>query len=143
MARGYTRMDRLGWLVPPALLIGVGLGVWVTWHEPKAVLPLVLGLGLAFPTLWILISALWPGKADRRCRECGASELVRIDPATTLGLRCRACGFRDESASGWLLAEEEGPLEELVLNRRRNSRQRIRTGKKPASSDVDRRVRSN
>ena len=33
--------------------------------------------------------------------------------------RGHACGWRDESASAWLLAEEEGPLEELVLAQRR------------------------
>ena len=57
--------------------------------------------------------------AEERCP-------VRLDPETTQGLRCRACGQVDEEATGWFLAEEEGPLEELVLLQRARKRKRKR-----------------
>ena len=48
--------------------------------------------------------------------------LERLDPKTTHGVRCRSCGFEDEAQSSWLLAEEEGPLEDIVLESRRRDR---------------------
>ena len=100
--------------------------------------------------VWIGISTLWPATADRSCPSCGEDGLERLDPQKTYGIRCRGCGFRDESVSAWLLAEEEGPLEEIVLRQRRDKGreradrgERIRMGRSRARSDVDRRLHSN
>lgn len=68
--------------------------------------------------LWVLAASLWPAKADRTCPQCGEDALERLDPDTTMGLRCTACGHTDPTKSGWFLAEDEGPLEELVLRQR-------------------------
>jgi hypothetical protein len=43
---------------------------------------------------------------------------VRLDRTTARGLRCPACGFRDETRSAFFLAEEEGPLERIALKER-------------------------
>ena len=109
------------WLLPLLLLAAAGGGTAIVLVRPPwltgAVLALLLGGGLA----WIAASVFWPAAADRRCPDCGEEALERLDPATTVGLRCGACGRVDPDASGWFLAEEEGPLEELVLRRRRPS----------------------
>lgn len=87
------------------------------WLAPAVVAVL---LGAAF--LWLLLSVFWPAKADRGCPACGREALVRMDPESTRGLRCEACGHRDPDASSWFLAEEEGPLEEIVLGKRGRGR---------------------
>ena len=68
--------------------------------------------------VWVLVSVFFPARADRSCPRCGEESLERLDRTRTTGIRCRACGFRDEQASAWLMAEEEGPLEEIVLRER-------------------------
>jgi len=118
--------ESVGWFVPPIALAAVGLGVWLGLKRPPLLFGLLAGTFLVVPVLWVLISALWPGKADRKCPACGKDALRRLDPRATTGLLCGACGFRDESASAWLLAEEEGPLEPLVLAQR--ERRRARSG---------------
>ena len=94
---------------------------------PSWIFAAVLGLLLATVIAWIVTSALWPAKADRRCPACGRKSLERMTSDSTRGLACKACGHVDPSASGWFLAEEEGPLEELVLRERNRSRRRDRT----------------
>ncbi len=116
------------WLIPPMMLLGVAGGALVVWHGPRWLFPWALGLMLAGVVIWILVSVLWPARADRECAVCGANALERIDTQTAHGLVCRACGWRDESQSGWLLAEEEeNRLEDLVLRER----------EKPAGSPMD------
>lgn len=123
--RARRRFEAAGWLVPPVALAAVALGVWLGLRRPPLLFALLAGAFLLVPVLWVLVSALWPGKADRRCPACGKDALRRLDPQATTGLLCTACGLRDESASAWLLAEEEGPpLEELVLAQRDGRRRR-------------------
>ena len=55
----------------------------------------------------------------RRCPSCKKDALERMDSETTIGVRCTRCGYADAEESAWLFAEEEGPLEELVLEQRR------------------------
>ena len=74
----------------------------------------LVGAGL----LWVGVSVFWPAKADRKCPRCEEEALERLDPDTTQGLKCASCGFVDEQATGWFLAEDEGPLEDLVLRQR-------------------------
>lgn len=114
-----TAMRRLlPHLVPVAMILAVVLGVALVLRRPSGLLTVVLAVMLVVPALWIGISALWPARADRTCPRCGADALERLDPETTTGVSCRACGWVDETASAWLLAEEEGPLEDAVLRQR-------------------------
>ncbi len=108
----------LQWCAPVLFLLAVGLGVAIVLRRPLALFGGVLIALAVVPVGWVLASALWPARAERRCPACGKDALARLDPRATHGLVCRACGFRDESASAWLLAEEEGPLEKIVLAER-------------------------
>ncbi|MEX1024474.1 MAG: hypothetical protein WD226_05295 [Planctomycetota bacterium] len=123
---------------------------WYAWLSPFAMLGAVIGgvawvmsgpaglFGYVFMALfgaaigWIVVSVLWPARADRTCPRCGSERLERLDVSTTVGIRCAACGFEDDSKSSWLLAEDEGPpLESLVLRQRRPGT--ARTRRHPAS----------
>ena len=106
------------WCAPVFLLLGVATGVAIVLRRPLSLFAGVLAALAAVPVGWVIVSALWPARAERRCPACGKDALRRMDERATHGLACRACGFRDESASAWLLAEEEGPLEEIVLSER-------------------------
>lgn len=128
MAPSLTRDRRrarlsawLPWCAPALFLAAVLGGVALVSLRPPLVGVLLVALVLV-PIAWVLVSTLWPARAERGCPACKADALVRSDPHTTHGLLCRACGFRDDSASAWLLAEEEGPLEELVLSQRARER---------------------
>lgn len=126
-ARDFARRGRWerigGWLVAPLLLGATAAGVLFVLRGPDhlfgAVFTGVLALGLA----WILISSLFPGRADRRCPRCAKNGLERLDPRSTRGVRCRSCGMVDAHASSFLLAEDEGAqLEELALRERSRRR---------------------
>ena len=126
MTHGQEKHARIAArLVPLAFLGAVGTGVAVVLAGPRAILALALGLLLLTPVVWILVSALWPARAERGCPACGRDALARIDPRATHGVHCGACGFRDETRSAWLLAEEEGPLEEIVVAERGRWRARV------------------
>src|ERR1700752_1634982 len=124
------RVERMAWLAPLWILAAVVLARRVVLGEPRAFLALGV-LALSLPFLWVLVSTLWPAKADRVCPVCKKDRLERIDRGTTVGVRCGACGWRDESASSWLLAEEEGPLEEVVLRQRRRSTRPVDSPREP------------
>jgi len=115
---GAPAHSRAAWLLPPLLIGAIGLGFWVLTQRPEGLFGLVFGGLVAVGLLWIVVSSLLPGKADRTCPSCGRKGLRRLDRSSTTGLRCAHCGWRDETASSFLLAEEEGPLEDLVLDRR-------------------------
>ena len=119
------------WCAPALFLAAVLLGVWIVLARPPVFGVLLVLLALV-PVGWVLVSALWPARADRTCPTCGADALVRADACATHGLACKACGWRDDSASAWLLAEEEGPLEELVLAERERRR-----GARTATLEMD------
>ncbi len=108
----------LGFILPPILLGSVVLTASFLLASPPLMFGALTGAILLGGLLWILASSLWASKADRDCPECGRQKLVRLDPATTMGLSCSACGWKDESASSWYLAEEEGPLEQTVMKSR-------------------------
>jgi len=116
---------RLRWLTPLAPLAAIAAALVVVRRPPGGLLGLVLLALLGAAVGWIVVSTLWPARAERTCPRCGRDGLARIDRWSTIGLRCRDCGWRDESRSSWLLAEEEGPLERTVLRQR---------SRRPASS---------
>ncbi|HEX6881728.1 MAG TPA: hypothetical protein VF530_00025 [Planctomycetota bacterium] len=112
----------LAWLVPGLMLAAVLVGVLLVRGGSSAWFGAVaLALGIV-PAGWVLVSALFPARAERRCPACGQDALARRSPDATHGLRCLACGWADETASAWLLAEEEGPLEHIVLAERGRTR---------------------
>jgi len=113
-----TRKTILAGLIPVGVLLAVTLGAVIVRGRPRVLLGVVLGVMLLVPVVWVAVSALWPARADRACPGCGHDTLVRRDPASTVGLECPSCGWCDETASSWLLAEEEGPLEDVVLRQR-------------------------
>lgn len=113
------------WL-PPLLLGSVALGVVLLLKRPDGLWSYVVGGMVALTLGWIVVSSLWPGKPDRTCPECGSEGLQRLDEQSHRGLRCRDCGYQDETASSFMIAEEEGTLEETVLRER--GRKRIARG---------------
>src|SRR5262245_48987337 len=119
----------VGWLAPLVLLTAVLCGAGVAIAGPTALFWVVAVALVVLPAAWLVISALFPARAERRCPACHRVELARLDRKSTVGLVCRSCGWRDATASSWLIAEEEGrPLEEIVLTQR---------GRSPGSSPVD------
>jgi predicted RNA-binding Zn-ribbon protein involved in translation (DUF1610 family) len=110
-------------LLPLAFLGALAAAIAFLRAPPGWVAGLVLGAVLASCGGWVLVSVLWPARAERTCPACGALALERRERTSTVGRRCRACGFAEDEESAWLLAEDEGvPLEPLVLEERRNPR---------------------
>lgn len=137
---GASRKGPPSWLVPllPLVFLGATLaGIWVVKRGPVelfgglVVISIVIGFG------WILASVLLPSApVDRSCPNCGHADGLR--PAfedTTRGVACRACDYMDETASAWLIAEEDGPLEPVVL-RERAARRRGNTSRAQDGEDV-------
>jgi hypothetical protein len=106
-------------LIAPILMLTVGGTLAVVLSRPSWLLPATLTVVVGGSLAWLVVGAFWPGGADRGCPKCGEEALERLDPKTTLGQRCGACGHVDPLASSWFLAEEEdGSLEEVVLRQR-------------------------
>ncbi len=123
-ASQIERLARGAWLTPVFVLAAVVAAFALIQHGPERLFAYALGVLFATGFLWIGISVFWPARADRECPTCGQTSLERLDPRTTQGLSCAACGWRDTAASSWFLAEEEGPLEGLVLRERAERRRR-------------------
>lgn len=116
----------LGALMPLVLLAAVVGGVVLVRLGPIHLFAGLVALGIVLGFGWILASAVLPAApVDRTCPACGLEDGLR--PAhedSTRGIRCRACGFRDEDESAWMIAEEDGPLESVVLRERAARRAR-------------------
>lgn len=125
---------RIGWLVGPVALLAAVAAIVLLRRGPSGILGAVLIGLLALAMGWIFLSIFWPARAERTCPRCAHDALVRLDARTTIGIRCRACGFEDASASSWLLAEEDGALESIVLEQRGRGR-RTRTMDSAKSAD--------
>jgi hypothetical protein len=113
------RVERAAWLIGPLLLSSVAAGMLFVFRGPDHVFGVSLGLVLGLAFLWMLISVLFPAKPDRTCPSCGERTLERLDPQSTQGVRCSDCGWQDEAASSFLMAEEDGSLADTVLRERR------------------------
>ncbi|HIF40514.1 MAG TPA: hypothetical protein EYQ74_05390 [Planctomycetes bacterium] len=114
-------LARHPWLIGPLLMAATAVGLGLVLKSPDGLAVWVLGGAGGLALVWILCTTLWPSRADRTCPECGAEGLRRMDPATTRGLMCTACGHTDAEASGWFLAEEEGALDEVIAKRHRSN----------------------
>lgn len=115
--RGRGRASLI-WLMGPLLLVvGIVAVILVTQGE-AALFGWTIGVFFAVGLGWVLVSSLFPAEPDRTCPECSGETLVRIDPLSTRGIRCVSCGFRDEDASSFLMAEQEGSLEPAILMER-------------------------
>jgi ribosomal protein L37AE/L43A len=125
------RSERAAWLVPLWILAAIVGARWLVLGEPRTLFLLGFVALAALPILWVIVSALWPARAERACPACKQDRLQRIDRGATVGVVCGACGWRDESASAWLLAEEEGPLEDVVLRQRRRARPPVDSSREP------------
>jgi DNA-directed RNA polymerase subunit RPC12/RpoP len=113
------RARLIGWLVAPAILASIAAAFALVLNGPDSMFGIVFGAVVALGLGWILVCSLVPAKADRKCPQCGKQGLVRLDARTTRGVRCTRCSFRDETASSFLLAEEEGvAIEPTVLHER-------------------------
>lgn len=108
-----------GWLLPPLLLSATLVAVFLVLRGPDELFLWALGAMFALASTWVLVSVFFPASVDRTCPACGAAGLERLDPETTRGVGCTRCGFRDPTASSFLMAEAEGPLEPTVLRERR------------------------
>jgi hypothetical protein len=113
---------RSAWLIAPLLLAATATGILLVLRGPDRYFGIALGSMLALAVLWILISVLFPARVERTCPSCGRESLRRLDPHTTRGVACDECGFVDPEQSSFLMAEEEGPLESIVMAERRRSR---------------------
>ncbi|MCA8980420.1 MAG: hypothetical protein H6831_09735 [Planctomycetes bacterium] len=111
------------WLVPvlPFVFLGATLaGVWIVKRGPIGLFGALIAVAIVLGFGWFLASTFLPAApADRTCPACGAED--GLGPAfedTTRGVACRACDYLDETASAWMIAEEDGPLESVVLRER-------------------------
>ncbi len=114
-------LERHSWLIPLVLLGAVGVGAVLVLARPPWLAPLGLWALFGLCATWLGVSVFWPAKTNRECPKCGEEALVRLDDQTTIGVRCEACGQVDREATSWFIAEEEGPLEEVVLRQRGRS----------------------
>ena len=107
------------WFLPLIPLGAVAVGVVLIFKQPPWLTQAALGLVGGAILLWAVLGTLWPNRPEHRCPVCGEEALQRLDPDSTTGLRCGACGHVDRLESSWFLAEEEErPLEEIVLRQR-------------------------
>lgn len=104
--------------MPPLFLGAVLLGVTLLLRRPDALWAYVVGGIFAVVFGWFLVSTLWPSRPERQCPACGGEGLARLNTESHRGLRCELCGFEDEASSSFMLAEEEGTLEETVMRER-------------------------
>lgn len=104
--------------MPPVLLSATACGVALVLRGPERAFVISAATGFALVVAWVLVSIFFPARADRTCPDCGAESLERLDPRTTRGILCARCGRVDREQSSFLLAEEEGPIEAIVLEDR-------------------------
>ncbi len=108
----------LAWCLPLVFLVAIVFGARIVLANPPGLFGWAFGGLAGAGMLWIVVSTFFPAKADRTCPACGKTALRRLDPRTTTGLLCGRCGWRDETSSSFLLAEAEGPLEDIVAAQR-------------------------
>ncbi len=101
--------------MPPLLLGSILFSAVLVLRRPDGLWAYVVGAMFVLVLGWIVVSSLWPGRAERKCPACEREGLVRLSAKSHKGLRCKLCGFEDADSSCFFLAEEEGTLEETVM----------------------------
>jgi hypothetical protein len=119
-ARAWHPAD---WLLAPLLLCAIAGAVSLVFHGPDALFGIALAGFATLGVAWLLVCVFSSARADRTCPGCGRDELRRLDPHSTRGVVCRMCGRLDREQSSFLMAEEEGPIEPIVMQERRRKRQ--------------------
>lgn len=109
-------------MIGPLCLLAVAAGVLFVRQGPAQAFVVTISILVGTVLLWVLVSVFSAAKADKTCPRCGSEGLQQLDPDTTRGVTCAACGFADETASSFYLAEETGSLEHTVLLERRRKR---------------------
>lgn len=118
-ARRPQRESRAAWFAAPLILAAIAAGMAFVLRGPDEVFGVAFGTVVALGLGWVLVSALFPGRADRTCPQCGGEGLERLDPDSSQGIVCSLCSWTDESASSFLLLEDEGEaFEDIVLRGR-------------------------
>ncbi len=120
--RSRARTALVAWMIGPIGLLSVAAGVLFVRQGPGEAFAVTISILGGVVLLWVLVSIFSAARADKTCPQCGSEGLRQLDPDTTLGVTCAACGFADEAASSFYLAEETGSLEHTVLRERRRKR---------------------
>lgn len=121
------------WL-SPILLAATTCGVLLVLRGPDRWFGYAAATLLGIAVAWILVSVLHPARADRSCPQCKRPALERADPTRTLGVLCSACGRYDPQESSFLMAEEEGVIDTVVLHERgERARARLRAADRAQS----------
>ncbi len=110
-ARAWHPAD---WFLGPLLLCAIAGAVSLVFHGPDALFGIALACFIALGVAWLLVCVFSSARADRTCPGCGREELRRLDPYSTRGVVCRACGRIDREQSSFLMAEEEGLIDPTV-----------------------------
>jgi len=86
------------WVVFPLSALAAAAAALVLIRLGGFWLPYLVGGVLALTVAgWIILSVLSPGRVDRTCPRCGRPGLVPLERKNPLGVRCRECGYRDET----------------------------------------------
>ncbi len=105
---------RVSWLQGPIYLAAAAVGLLLVFGDSGQLFGWALGALFGVLLLWLTISIFYPTSAEHRCPACSQECLEPLDPTTTRGIRCNACGFVDEEASSFYHAEEAGTLVTIV-----------------------------
>lgn len=119
---GDARSAIAAWLVAPTLLAATATGILFVMRGPDRFFAYAAATLFALAVAWVLICVFFPAAPERTCPRCGRGTLQRLDAGTLRGVACSACGFADPEQSSFLMAEEEGSIESLVLSERALSR---------------------
>jgi hypothetical protein len=113
---------RIGaWLIAPTLIAATATGILFVLRGPDRFFGYAVATLFALAVAWMLISVFFPAAPERKCPQCGRESLRRLDARTLHGVACSACGYSDAEQSAFLMAEEEGSIESIVLSERRNA----------------------
>jgi hypothetical protein len=118
------------WLVAPMFLAASASGILLVLRGPDRFFAWALASLFALALLWILISVFFPAAVERTCPSCGRESLRGLDPKSTRGVLCDACGHLDPYQSSFLFAEEEGTVAAIVRAERAGSSTQVGRGGK-------------
>ncbi|MDP6519544.1 MAG: hypothetical protein QF724_09600 [Planctomycetota bacterium] len=110
--RGLGRLA--AYLVGPAYLAAAALGLSLVFGGDSRLFGWALGALFGVLLVWLTISIFYPTAGQPPCPACSEDRTEPLDPQTTRGIKCGACGFVDEEASSFYHAEESGSLITIV-----------------------------